>query len=129
MSSTAGGGRRGELLGHREAVKIGQLNVEQDDPRPQRDDRRHGFCPVVASQMTSKPSAWSNARAEARKAAWSSTISTVGRMPLIVPQATRADTVASTNIRIGTYRGARSASLAPAPCLVLPGENCGQPQP
>ena len=47
---------------------------------------RSAPAPSAASPTTSKPSALSNALAEARKAAWSSTMSTVGPTPLIVPQ-------------------------------------------
>src|SRR5215216_7255458 len=56
-------------------------------------------APSVASPTTSKPSACSNARAEARKAAWSSTMSTVGPMPQMVPHATGPHIVASPNHR------------------------------
>jgi hypothetical protein len=50
---------------------------------------RNALAPSAASPTTSNPSAWSNARAEVRKAAWSSTMSTVGRTQLIVPQVAR----------------------------------------
>src|SRR5512132_397905 len=62
--------------------------------------------PSAASPTMSKPSAWSNARAEARKAAWSSTINTVGRMPLIVPQAHQGTHCGQHQYRaIGSFRG------------------------
>src|SRR6266540_5969717 len=87
-------------------------------------------APLAASPTTSKPSACSSARAEARKAAWSSTMSTVGRMPLIVPHATRAHTVASPNnaSRLGASR-LQPASIPPAMRVCHRVENCDQPQP
>src|SRR6266545_4398744 len=86
-------------------------------------------APLAASPTTPKPSACSSARAEARKAAWSSTMSTVGRIPLIVPHATGAHTVASTNHRDRELPGRRSASLARRRASFHRVENCGQPQP
>src|SRR5690349_5974943 len=53
--------------------------------------------PPAASPITSNPPAWSNALAEARKTSWSSTISTVGRTPPIVPHDRETHPVASTN--------------------------------
>ena len=76
----------GEPLGHGEPVEIRQVDGEQDDLGPQDDHGFHGPPPSAASPMRRSPRPGATPRAEARKAAWSSTMSTVGRTPLVVPQ-------------------------------------------
>ena len=73
-------GHRRQPLRDREAIQIGQLDVEQHNLRSEPLGSAMAPSPSAASPTTANPSASSSADADSRNASWSSTMRTVGRM-------------------------------------------------